>query len=73
MYSAIVFLPLASALLIGIFGKRLGDKASGLISATMVLTAAALSWIAFYQVGFDGQTARVPVICLLYTSPSPRD
>ncbi len=62
MYSAIVFLPLASALLIGIFGNRLGDKVSGLLSSTMVLTAAALSWIAFYQVGFDGHTARVPVL-----------
>jgi NADH-quinone oxidoreductase subunit L len=62
MYSAIVFLPLISALFVGAFGRRLGARPSGLISTMLVLTAAVLSWIAFYQVGFNGQTARVPVM-----------
>ena len=59
MYSAIVFLPLASAIILGLFGRVLGDKASGLLSSVLVLAAAVLSWIAFYYVGFEGQTARV--------------
>ncbi|MDX2265605.1 MAG: NADH-quinone oxidoreductase subunit L [Hyphomicrobiales bacterium] len=62
MYSAIVFLPLASALIVGLFGRQLGDKASGVLSSVLVGTAAVLSWLAFYQVGFGGETARVAVL-----------
>ncbi len=62
MHSAIVFLPLVSALLIGFFGKLLGDRASGLLSSVLVSTAGVLAWIVFYQVAFEGETARVAVL-----------
>ncbi len=62
MYSAIVFLPLVSALLVGVFGRFLGNRASGLLASMLVLSAAALSWFAFYNVAIEGQTARVAIL-----------
>ncbi len=61
MYSAIVFLPLLAALAAGFFGRRLGARASGILTSAAVLLAALLSWVAFYQVGIGGQTGRVEV------------
>ena len=62
MYPAIVFLPLAGALLAGFFGRSLGDKMSGFLTSLFVVIAAGLSWIAFYHVGFLGEEARVPIL-----------
>ena len=62
MYPAIVFLPLAGALLAGFFGRSLGDKMSGILTSLFVVIAAVLSWIAFYHVGFLGEEARVPIM-----------
>ena len=61
MYPVILFLPLAGALLAGFFGRTLGDKMSGFVTSLFVVVAAVLSWIAFYQVGFSGEEARVPL------------
>ena len=62
MYLAIVFLPLAGALLAGFFGRSLGDKMSGFLTSLFLVIAAVLSWIAFYHVGFLGEEARVPIM-----------
>ncbi|WP_289033951.1 NADH-quinone oxidoreductase subunit L [uncultured Roseibium sp.] len=56
MYSAIVFLPLIGFLIVGLFGKALGDKASEYITTGLVIVAALLSWVAFFTVGY-GETA----------------
>jgi len=61
MYPAIVFLPLAGALLAGFFGRTLGDKMSGFLTSLFLVAAAGLSWIAFYHVGFLGEETRVPL------------
>jgi NADH-quinone oxidoreductase subunit L len=62
MYPAIVFLPLAGALLAGFFGRSLGDKMSGFLTSLFVVIAAGLSWVAFYHVGLLGEEARVPIM-----------
>jgi NADH-quinone oxidoreductase subunit L len=62
MYSAIVFLPLIGALIAGFFGRWLGAKGSGLLTSTLLVISAVLSWVAFYRVGFTGQDLRVPVL-----------
>jgi NADH-quinone oxidoreductase subunit L len=62
MYPAIIFLPLAGAILAGFFGRTLGDKTSGLLTSLFVLTAAGLSWLAFYHVAFLGEETRVPLL-----------
>jgi NADH-quinone oxidoreductase subunit L len=62
MYSAIVFLPLIGACLAGFFGRWLGAKPSGIITSTFLTAAAALSWVAFYRVGFTGEDMRITVL-----------
>ena len=62
IYLAIVFLPLAGALIAGLFGRVIGDRPSEIVSTALLMLAAVLSWIVFIQVGFDHETARVPIM-----------
>ncbi len=62
MYLAIVFLPLAGAILVGFFGRILGARASANITSTFVVLSALLSWVAIYQVGINGQEAHVEIM-----------
>ena len=62
IYLAIVFLPLAGALIAGLFGRVIGDRSSEIVSTAMLMIGAVLSWIVFIQVGFDHETARVPTM-----------
>jgi NADH-quinone oxidoreductase subunit L len=61
MYQAIVFLPLAGAIIAGFFGRALGPRPSEIITTSFVLIGAVLSWIALWQVGIGHQTFKVPV------------
>jgi NADH-quinone oxidoreductase subunit L len=58
MYHAILFLPLAGAIIAGFFGRALGDRASGALTSMFVLVAAALSWVAFFKVGLGAEDYR---------------
>jgi NADH-quinone oxidoreductase subunit L len=62
IYTAIVFLPLIGALIAGLFGRVIGDRPSELVTTALLLTAAVLSWVAFFDVGFGHQTHRVPLM-----------
>ena len=62
MYYAIVFLPLAGALISGFFGRALGARTSAVITTVFVLLSAAMSWIAFFQVGMGGQETRIELM-----------
>ncbi len=62
IYKAIVFLPLAGALIAGLFGRLLGPRPSELITTGFLLIAAALSWFVFIQVGFHHETTKVVVL-----------
>ncbi len=62
MYTAIVFLPLTGAIIAGFFGRLLGAKASGLLTSTLLTIGMVLSWVAFYRVGFLGETARIEIM-----------
>lgn len=61
MYHAIVFLPLIGFFIAGLFGRLIGARASEIVTTTLLLVAAALSWVAFVQVGFGAGTTRVQV------------
>ena len=50
IYAAIVLLPLAGALIAGLFGRVIGDRPSELITTLFLMIAAALSWVVF--IGF---------------------
>ena len=59
MYTAIVFLPLVGCLIAGLFGRAIGARASEIVTSALLVVAALLSWIAFFQVGFGGGGTRV--------------
>ncbi|RXT55182.1 NADH-quinone oxidoreductase subunit L [Bosea sp. Tri-44] len=61
MYHAIVFLPLIGFFIAGIFGRLIGARASEIVTTTLLLVSAVLSWIALFQVGFGSGTTRVQV------------
>ena len=50
----IVFLPLAGFLLVGLFGRQLGDKASMIITSGLVTIAGIASWFVFGEVALLG-------------------
>jgi NADH-quinone oxidoreductase subunit L len=62
IYQAIVFLPILGALIAGFLGRAIGARPSEIITTLFLGIAAALSWVAFVQVGFHGETTRVPVL-----------
>ena len=62
MYQAIVFLPLLGAVFAGLFGRAVGARAAEVITTTLVLITAALSWLAFYQVALQGQEERIELL-----------
>lgn len=62
MYQAIVFLPLIGAIFAGFFGRIAGARASEMVTTTLVLITMLLSWFAFYQVGIEGQEARIELL-----------
>jgi NADH-quinone oxidoreductase subunit L len=61
MHASILFLPLAGAIIAGFFGRALGPRPSEIITTALVMLAAVLSWIVFWQVGFGHQTLKVPI------------
>jgi NADH-quinone oxidoreductase subunit L len=62
IYQAIVFLPLAGALIAGFLGRLIGPRPSEIITTGLLGIAAVLSWIALWNVGFGGETAKVSVL-----------
>ncbi len=62
MYQAILFLPLAGAIFAGFFGRLVGARSSEVITTTIVLITALLSWLAFYQVAIQGQEERIELM-----------
>jgi NADH-quinone oxidoreductase subunit L len=68
MYAAIVFLPLVGFLIAGPFGWRIGDRASEIVTTSLLLVSAILSWIVFVQVGLGTAPSSVTVLGNWFTS-----
>jgi NADH-quinone oxidoreductase subunit L len=62
IYQAIVFLPLAGAIIAGFFGRAMGPRPAELITTGFMIVAAVLSWIVFVRVGLGGETAKVTLL-----------
>src|SRR5262245_43872921 len=62
MYRARVFLPPIGAIFAGFFGRLAGARASEAVTTTLVLITMLLSWFALYQVGIQGQQARIEIL-----------
>ncbi|MEM7397780.1 MAG: NADH-quinone oxidoreductase subunit L, partial [Pseudomonadota bacterium] len=59
MYHAILFLPLIGALFAGLFGRLVGYRACEIVTISLMVAAALLSWIAFSQVAIEGNDVRI--------------
>ncbi|MFV0297639.1 MAG: NADH-quinone oxidoreductase subunit L, partial [Hyphomicrobiaceae bacterium] len=59
IYQAILFLPILGALIAGLFGRAIGDRASEIITTAFLMIAAVLAWIVFVDVGFGHTTAKI--------------
>ena len=71
MYTAIVFLPLLGFLAAGIFGRVLGARPSELITTSLLIVSAILSWVAFINVAWSPSgTMSVPVLASWINSGS---
>ena len=49
MLAAIILAPLAGAIILGVFGKRMGERAIGLIACSTVAISAAIAFYVFFQ------------------------
>ncbi|MGO4404958.1 NADH-quinone oxidoreductase subunit L [Bosea sp. RAF48] len=61
MYHLIVFLPLIGFLIAGLFGRLIGARGSEIVTTSLLIVSAILSWVAFVQVGFGSATTRIQV------------
>ncbi|HEY8353237.1 MAG TPA: NADH-quinone oxidoreductase subunit L [Sphingomonadales bacterium] len=62
MFQAIVFLPLLASIIAGLFGRRIGDRGSQLVTSGALVISAVLSWIAFFDVALGGNVHEVEVL-----------
>ncbi|MGV1014713.1 MAG: NADH-quinone oxidoreductase subunit L, partial [Methyloceanibacter sp.] len=62
MYQSILFLPLLGAVFAGFFGRLVGGRSAEVVTTTLVLITALLSWLAFYQVAIEGQETRIEML-----------
>ena len=62
MYQAILFLPLVGAIFAGLLGRFTGPRPAEVITTTLVLITALLSWLAFYEVAIRGEEQRIELL-----------
>ena len=56
MYLLILFIPLISASISGLWGRKLGSNGAGIVTSTLIVLTSLLSWMALYEVGVCGNT-----------------
>ena len=57
IYQAIVFFPLIGFLIAGLFGKQIGDRGSEIVTTSLLVITALLSWIVFLPMLASGAPA----------------
>jgi NADH-quinone oxidoreductase subunit L len=73
MATAIVLLPLIAAIITGLFGRTLGDRASQVITCGGVLIAAVLSILTFKTVALDHHPDTIQLLRWIDTGPMSVD
>ena len=62
MYLTIIFLPLISSIVSGLFGKKIGSKGACFVTVTCLILTFFLSLIAFYEVALTGSPVYIKLI-----------
>ena len=74
MIQAIVFFPLIGALVAGLLGSRIGHRASEIITSTLLVIAALLSWWVLFPIAFgDGAQEVIKVEIMRWISVGDLD
>ncbi|SDH28224.1 NADH-quinone oxidoreductase subunit L [Roseospirillum parvum] len=69
MYTLTIFLPLAAAIVTGLFGRTLGDRNAQLLTCGAVGVSAVLSILIFNQVALGGEEITVPLLRWIESGP----
>ena len=67
MYAATVFLPLIGAIIAGLFGRLIGDKAAGWVCSGALLLSALLSVPMFIEVALLDNPRDVELLTWIYS------
>ncbi|HWJ87294.1 MAG TPA: NADH-quinone oxidoreductase subunit L [Pelagibacterium sp.] len=68
MIQAIVFLPLIGALVAGLFGRFIGHKPAEILTTSLLMAAAALSWVVFLPFFFgSGEPFSITVLSWIHS------
>ncbi|WP_308909642.1 NADH-quinone oxidoreductase subunit L [Pseudokordiimonas caeni] len=62
MYKFIVFLPLIGFLITALWGRKIGERTSQLLTSSLVSVSAVLSWMAFVDVAFGHNQYSIHVL-----------
>ena len=54
MYLLVIYIPLMSSIIGGLFGRKLGEKGAGMYTSTSIVITFVLSVFIFYEVAFEG-------------------
>ncbi len=74
MIQAIVFFPLIGALVAGLLGSRIGHRASEIITSTLLVVAALLSWWVLFPIAFgDGAQEVIKIEIMRWISVGDLD
>ncbi len=61
MDTAVVFLPLLGAIIAGFFGRALGDRASQVVTCTLLVASTLIAWFLFWDIALMGNTRTVEI------------
>lgn len=67
MYLLLIYLPLVSSVVAGLFGRYLGSKGAGLFTSSCILISCVFSWYGLYQIGIMGNTIYYPLFTWINT------
>jgi NADH-ubiquinone oxidoreductase chain 5 len=65
MYLSIIFLPLLSSIVSGLFGRKVGVTGSQIITCTSLIVSSFLITVAFYEVGICASPVSIDIISWL--------
>lgn len=61
MYILVLVLPLISATIAGLFGRKIGENGAGFITTCIILLTSCLSWFIWYEVGLCGSVTYINI------------
>lgn len=59
MYILVLFLPLLSAIISGLFGRKIGTKGAGILTSSCIVISALVSCCIFYETVLNNSAAYV--------------